>query len=363
MSVPAAAIVAETGPHVPLGLSLRRPSPEPSAPIPIVSSGIGIETTSLQGTNNGMTKGGAYVPGLPLPPFAPSSPTDILLSPCSQRIFGKKKKMIVPPQEPLSSRSHSLSMEDMTEESLEDGGSNDSSSSGSNSAREKRCYSLESDVKETPVPDFLQGKTLILGSSSANRKQVVELLGWNFIQMSPDIDEKAIRVPDPLELPLLIARAKADAIFKRLAADASEAEAVILTADQVVLFDETVREKPESEEQARIFLKSYSENIVQTISAVVGTHYPSGLQFGDVEVAEVEWKAISDDVVDKVLARGQIFSSAGGFRVEDEDLNPLIRSIDGTVDSVFGMPGKYQAVSIEREKTLRSCGHVALIFR
>lgn len=33
------------------------------------------------------------------------------------------------------------------------------------------------------------------------------------------------------------------------------------------------------------------------------------------------------------MAKREVFSSAGGFRVEDSDLNPLIRSIDGTMDS------------------------------
>eukprot|EP01033_Poteriospumella_lacustris_P001044 gene1044-755_t len=33
-------------------------------------------------------------------------------------------------------------------------------------------------------------------------------------------------------------------------------------------------------------------------------------------------------------------SSAGGFRIEDPELNPLLIDIDGTLDSVFGMPVK-----------------------
>ena len=47
---------------------------------------------------------------------------------------------------------------------------------------------------------------------------------------------------------------------------------------------------------------------------------------------------IDSRVVEKVIAKGHIYSSAGGFRIEDEDLNPLILNIDGAVDSVLGMP-------------------------
>ena len=35
---------------------------------------------------------------------------------------------------------------------------------------------------------------------------------------------------------------------------------------------------------------------------------------------------------------GKIFSSCGGFRIEDPDLSKLIDHIDGTVDSIVGMP-------------------------
>ena len=47
---------------------------------------------------------------------------------------------------------------------------------------------------------------------------------------------------------------------------------------------------------------------------------------------------ISPEIVRNVISRGLIFTSAGGFRIEDEDLNALLKGIDGSVDSVLGMP-------------------------
>ena len=43
-----------------------------------------------------------------------------------------------------------------------------------------------------------------------------------------------------------------------------------------------------------------------------------------------------------------------GFRVEDDDLNPLIRHMDGTIDSVFGMP--IQLTLRVMEKALSEAG-------
>ena len=44
------------------------------------------------------------------------------------------------------------------------------------------------------------------------------------------------------------------------------------------------------------------------------------------------------EVVEKVVEKGKIFTSAGGFQIEDPDLNPLISEIVGCADSVIGVP-------------------------
>ena len=63
-----------------------------------------------------------------------------------------------------------------------------------------------------------------------------------------------------------------------------------------------------------------------------------GRQSHEVVKATVRFGYISSDIIEKVVQRGMIYTSAGGFRIEDDDLNPLIESISGSVDSVLGMP-------------------------
>lgn len=254
--------------------------PTPPIPLEVVDDGDEIEAEK-------------YVPT--------SSPTDFMLSPCSRKILRKKPFN----QETAKGR--------------------------------KRIFSLHADIpkKLCPLPSTCP---LILGSSSLNRKSILEFLGWKFSTMIPDIDEKAIRGIDYFELPRTIATAKAAVLIQRLQDEGKQDEVVVLTSDQIVLFEGAMREKPDNEEEALVFLSSYSNKSVSTISAVVATHFPSGRQETDVSVATVHWQTISEKIVRKVVGKGEIFSSAGGFRIEDPDLNPLIRSIDGTMDSVMGMP-------------------------
>jgi septum formation protein len=198
-------------------------------------------------------------------------------------------------------------------------------------------YSLVRHVLPRQLPLDWRNK-IILGSSSSSRKAVLKHLGWEFRQMSPDIDEKAIRNENPFELPLLIVTAKTEAIIDQLKQVDDQNEYLIITADQVVLFQDQIREKPENEAMAMEYLSSYSNHHVSTISAVMCTYYPSMRQAKNIDVATIHWGPISSSIVTKVVAKGEIYASAGGFRIEDEDLSPLIKYIEGTVDSVYGMP-------------------------
>ncbi len=136
----------------------------------------------------------------------------------------------------------------------------------------------------------------------------------------------------------MIAKAKAAELMKKLQKEGWDQSSMVITADQIVLYKQQIREKPESEEQAIEFLSSYSEDSVMTVSAVVVTHYPSGMQASNIDLATVYWKYIDDDVVRRVVAKGQVFQAAGGFCTEDPELNALIKGIDGTMDSVHGLP-------------------------
>lgn len=231
--------------------------------------------------------------------FAPGSPTDTMMSPCSMKLFRKRSANALPAN---------------------------------------RKYTLEADVprKRCPLP---RGMSLILGSSSKNRKEILDLIGWEYSTMSPDIDEKAIRSEDFLELPVLIATAKAEAILNRLEMEKhSDEQFVLLTCDQVVLYKGALREKPESVAEAEEFLSSYSNDSVSTVSAVVATHFPSGRTASEVDIATVHWKEIPRSTIDAMIAEGEIFHCSGGFQVEHPLMNVCVKSIEGTMDSVVGMP-------------------------
>jgi septum formation protein len=166
---------------------------------------------------------------------------------------------------------------------------------------------------------------MILGSSSKSRRKLVENLGWEF--ESPDIDEKSIRSENPYLLPLLIAQAKAEAIINRI----NKRQAVLVTADQVILFKGEIREKPVSIDQAHEFLRSYSENNVKIINAMVVTNLINGEAVSNVDVATIQFGPLSEDQIESSIKRGECFSNAGGID------SRLYNVIDGDITTVLGM--------------------------
>lgn len=174
---------------------------------------------------------------------------------------------------------------------------------------------------------------LILGSSSRFRQQILRSMGYDFTIMNPDIDEKSIRNSDPELLAVELARAKANAIAA-LVRDPS----IIITADQVVVVGDEIREKPTTPDEARQFLRSYRTTPAVTVSAINVINMETGKTATGVDRVKVHLKFLSDDIIEAIIAEGTIFHCAGGFAIEHPLMEPLVEKIDGERESVMGMP-------------------------
>lgn len=175
---------------------------------------------------------------------------------------------------------------------------------------------------------------IILGSASKFRKAVLEENGYQFEVMSPDIDEKTIRADDYYKLPLLLANAKADALIPRIS-DSS----LVITADQVVVCGSFLHEKPQDANEAKLALERYSNGLpAETVSALVVLNTTNGKRAGGVDIAKVFFKAMPPSVIEDFIRNGDPYSKAGSFAVQSPILKPYVEKIEGTIDSVMGMP-------------------------
>jgi septum formation protein len=174
---------------------------------------------------------------------------------------------------------------------------------------------------------------IILGSQSHGRRELLAAMGYAFAVMPAHIDERAIRADDPGALTLALAHAKADALLPQI-----HAPALLITSDQVVVWQGTIREKPAHAEEARAFLRGYAEGPAETVTAVVVTNTATGVRQQGIDRATVWFRRIPEAVIDQIIARGEVFTHAGGFSITDPLLEAYIERVDGTAESVIGLP-------------------------
>ncbi|KAL2538328.1 Maf-like protein [Forsythia ovata] len=210
---------------------------------------------------------------------------------------------------------------------------------------------------------------IILGSSSIARKKILSEMGYQFTTTSADIDEKAIRKEKPEDLVMALAEAKADAIASKLqnienqendgkptllvAADTAEAimpklhigeynedaePTVLITCDQVVVYQGMIREKPSNTEEARQFIKGYSSGHATTVSSVVVTNLKTGFRRGEWDKVEIQFHDIPEHIIDNLIEEGNVLNVAGALIIEHPMVLPYVKAVVGTTDSVMGLP-------------------------
>ncbi|XP_059279113.1 uncharacterized protein LOC132033220 isoform X9 [Lycium ferocissimum] len=190
---------------------------------------------------------------------------------------------------------------------------------------------------EANAPQF----KLILGSSSTARRKILADMGYQFTTMSADIDEKAIRKEKPEDLVMALAEAKAEAIIPRVSIGESEGDAeptLLITCDQVVVYEGVVREKPSSEAEARQFMKDYANGHAATVSSVLVTNLVTGSRRGEWDKVEIYFHDIPDQVIDKLIEEGIVLYAAGGLIIEHPLILPYVKEVVGSTDSVMGLP-------------------------
>lgn len=176
---------------------------------------------------------------------------------------------------------------------------------------------------------------IILGSKSKGRKKVLEDAGIDFKVMAADINEKIIRSDNYEKLPLLIAQAKTRKLLTKI-----NGPAILITSDQIVVCNGKLREKPESEQQAREYLGSYSNFPAQTNTAVVVTNTINGKSAEGLDISTVFFKQIPSEIIDQIVLSGKAMDVAGGFLSEDPLFKPFIDRIEGDPTGVLGLPLK-----------------------
>ena len=185
------------------------------------------------------------------------------------------------------------------------------------------------------MPDAAPFPRLILGSSSAYRKELLARLRLPFDVIAPDIDETALPAEAPEATAMRLAEQKA------LAISAQAPNALVIGCDQVATLEGIQIGKPGTHENALAQLKLMRGREVVFHTALclldgrAGARFP--LQMENVQTV-VAFRDLPDGELDAYLRIEQPYDCAGSARNEGLGI-ALIAAIRGTDPTALtGLP-------------------------
>lgn len=190
---------------------------------------------------------------------------------------------------------------------------------------------VNSTTLETNI-NLTMAQKIILASSSPYRKLLLEKLHINFTSFSPNIDESPLPNENPRDLVLRLARAKAQKATKKYKS------ALIIASDQVATLENKIIGKPKDKNDAKAMLSTFSgKNVIHYTSLVVFDPH-SQKMVTKIEPFEVEFKKLSDSLIDHYLETEQPFDCAGAVKSEGLGVALFNRLHGRDPNALVGLP-------------------------
>lgn len=171
-----------------------------------------------------------------------------------------------------------------------------------------------------------------LASNSPRRRELLSGLGIDYeVKLLPNIDET---YPDSLkgeEIPVYIAREKADAYRPSM-----EKDELIITADTIVYTDGKVLGKPHDADDARRMLHRLSGRSHQVITGVCITTHEFQHTFS--AVTEVTFDTLTDEEIDFYIATYRPLDKAGAYGIQEWIGFIGASALNGSYFNVMGLP-------------------------
>lgn len=172
---------------------------------------------------------------------------------------------------------------------------------------------------------------LVLASASPRRRELLHDAGYDFEVHPANIDEEDH--PHgllPGDLAEWLALEKAQVIAKQFP------QSVVLAADTVVAFGDTILGKPEDAEHARQMLKLLggTTHMVVTGIAVVGP--AQRFRKCDRVISAVNMRVLTHEEIENYVASNEWQGKAGGYGIQDND--PFVTRVNGSHTNIVGLP-------------------------
>lgn len=180
-------------------------------------------------------------------------------------------------------------------------------------------------------------KNLILASGSASRQKLLKNANVSFNVKVSGLDESVVKktfLKDglPQDLPMILANAKAMSVSENYN------DSFVIGADQVLIFDNKIFDKPVSQDDARdqlLALRGKDHRLETAVSIVKN----SEIIWTYSETTYLRMREFSLQFLGQYLASqgDDLLTSVGGYKIEGPALQ-MFSKIDGDFFSILGLP-------------------------
>lgn len=180
--------------------------------------------------------------------------------------------------------------------------------------------------------DNLKKYRVILASNSPRRKELLAGLGVDYeIRTLPDVDESYPETLQGAEIPLYIAKEKADAYVSMM-----QPGELMITADTIVWLDGQVLGKPEDRENALRMLRAMSGRTHDVFTGVCIT--TTEWQRSFTAQTEVRFATLSEEEIAYYVDNFHPMDKAGAYGVQEWIGFIGVENISGSYYNIMGLP-------------------------
>ena len=171
--------------------------------------------------------------------------------------------------------------------------------------------------------------TIVLGSASPRRKELLASLGIAFEVIVKDVEEILPKNIEPEKAALYLAELKSKA-FTDLT------DLVVITADTVVVNKGEILGKPKDFDDAFRMIKSLSNGSHEVITGVCIKSEDKTFSFSEATI--VHFNELADDEIEYYINEFKPYDKAGAYGIQEWIGAMGISKVDGCYFNVVGLP-------------------------
>ena len=172
-------------------------------------------------------------------------------------------------------------------------------------------------------------KKIILASASPRRRELMEMLGYDFEVIVSEVDETMKEGLNPTAQVKDLAYRKAKAVYDQ------HPDAIVIGADTIVLVDDKILGKPHDEKEAEEMMKMLRGREHQVITGVAilsdkKQHHLSS-------ESNVYFDSITNEEIANYIKTPEAYDKAGAYAIQGW-AGKFISRIEGSYYNIMGLP-------------------------